>query len=230
MKVMEQQPVTDKKVVVIMPFGRCEDVYIEDLSDIRTSRRYAFFKRLFDVLFSITALMVLALPILIISLLVKFSSNGTVFYKQERLGLNGNKFDVIKFRTMDMNAEKDGCRWSDGDDDPRITSVGRFLRKSRLDEIPQFWCILKGEMSLVGPRPERECFYNEFEEYIHGFSQRLKVKPGLTGLAQVKGGYYLKPEEKIIYDIDYIKNRTLKLDIKLVFDTFKVVLKREGAK
>ena len=131
---------------------------------------------------------------------------------------------------MDMNAEKDGCRWSDGDNDPRITSVGRFLRKSRLDEIPQFWCILKGEMSLVGPRPERECFYNEFEEYIHGFSQRLKVKPGLTGLAQVKGGYYLKPEEKIIYDIDYIKNRTLKLDIKLVFDTFKVVLKREGAK
>ena len=229
MKVMEQQSVTDKKVV-IMPYGRCEDVYIEDLGDIRTSRRYAFLKRTFDVLFSITALMVLALPILVISLLVKFSSKGTIFYKQERLGLNGKKFDIIKFRTMDMNAEKDGCKWSDGDDDPRITSIGRFLRKSRLDEIPQFLCILKGEMSLVGPRPERECFYNEFEEYIHGFSQRLKVKPGLTGLAQVKGGYYLKPEEKIIYDIDYIKNRTLKLDRKLVFDTFKVVFKCEGAK
>jgi len=229
--VMEQQLATEgKKVVVIMPYERCEDIYIEDLGDIQMSRRYAFLKRLLDVLFSIVALIVLALPILIISLLVKFSSKGTVFYKQERLGLNGKKFDVIKFRTMDMNAEKDGCRWSDGDDDPRITSIGRFLRKSRLDEIPQFWCILKGEMSLVGPRPERECFYNELEEYIHGFSQRLKVKPGLTGLAQVKGGYYLKPEEKIIYDIEYIKKRTLKLDIKLVFDTFKVVLKREGAK
>ncbi len=225
-----KQPLSDTKVVVILPYGRCEDVYIEDLGDIRAPRRYAFFKRLFDLVFSATALIVLALPILIISLLVKLGSKGTVFYRQERLGLNGKKFNVIKFRTMDMNAEKDGCRWSDGDDDPRITSVGRFLRKTRLDELPQFWCILKGEMSLVGPRPERECFYNEFEKYIHGFSQRLKAKPGLTGLAQVKGGYYLKPEEKIMYDIDYIKNRSLKLDMKLVFDTVKVVLKREGAK
>ncbi|MBR6740966.1 MAG: sugar transferase [Clostridia bacterium] len=225
-----KQPLSDTKVVVILPYGRCEDVYIEDLGDVRVPRRYAFFKRLFDLVFSATALIVLALPILIISLLVKFGSKGTVFYRQERLGLNGKKFNVIKFRTMDMNAEKDGCRWSDGDDDPRITSVGRFLRKTRLDELPQFWCILKGEMSLVGPRPERECFYNEFEKYIHGFSQRLKAKPGLTGLAQVKGGYYLKPEEKIMYDIDYIKNRSLKLDMKLVLDTVKVVLKREGAK
>lgn len=218
------------KAPVIAPYERCDEIYVEDLGIIHTSGRYAFFKRAFDIIFSIFALIILALPMFIIALFIKSTSKGTVFYKQERLGLNGKKFQIIKFRTMDMEAEKDGCRWSDGDDDPRITTVGRFLRKSRLDELPQFWCILKGEMSIIGPRPERECFYNEFEEYIHGFSQRLKVKPGLTGLAQVKGGYYLKPEEKIVYDIDYIKNRSVGMEFEILFGTIKVIFKFEGAK
>ena len=107
---------------------------------------------------------------------------------------------------------------------------GRFLRKSRLDELPQFGAILCGKMSLVGPRPERECFYHEFETYIHGFCERLKVKPGLTGLAQVNGGYDLKPEEKIVWDVEYIKKRSLWLDAKILFKTIKVVLFRAGAK
>ena len=96
--------------------------------------------------------------------------------------------------------------------------------------MPQFWCILKGDMSLVGPRPEREVYYDEFEQYIHGFRERLKVKPGLTGLAQIRGGYFLKPEKKILYDIEYIKNRSIWLDIKILFGTVRVVLTREDAK
>lgn len=228
--VVQEKVGVKEQMVVLMPFKRCEEIYIEDLGDIEAKPAYSFFKRLFDIFFSAFALVVLALPMLIISLLVKISSKGTVFYHQKRLGLQGKEIDVIKFRTMCMDAEKNGCQWSDGDDDPRITPIGRFLRKSRLDELPQFWCILKGDMSIVGPRPERECFYNEFEQYIHGFHQRLKVKPGLTGLAQVRGGYYLKPEEKIVYDVEYIKKRNFWLDLKLVFETVKVVLKREGAK
>ncbi len=227
---IEQQSVNCNKLIVITPYERCDEIYIEDLGDIHTSRQYAFFKRIFDIVFSVIALIISVLPMLIIALFVKSTSKGCVFYSQERLGLNGKKFRIIKFRTMDIDAEKEGCRWSDGDDDPRITTVGRFLRKSRLDELPQFWCILKGEMSVIGPRPERECFYNEFEEYIHGFNQRLKVKPGLTGLAQVKGGYYLKPEEKIIYDVEYIKNKSIGMELKILFGTIKVIFKCEGAK
>lgn len=222
--------IVDAKKPIIAPYEQCEEIYIEDLGNIHTSKVCSFFKRTGDVIFSILAIIISILPMLIIALAVKLTSKGSVFYRQERLGLNGKKFKIIKFRTMDIDAEKDGCKWSDGDDDPRITTVGRFLRKSRLDELPQFWCILKGEMSVVGPRPERECFYNEFEKYIHGFSQRLKVKPGLTGLAQVKGGYYLKPEEKIVYDIDYIKNRSIGLEFKIFFNTIKVIFKGEGAK
>ena len=131
---------------------------------------------------------------------------------------------------MCMDAETDGICWSAGDDDPRITPIGRVLRKTRLDELPQLWCILKGDMSVVGPRPEREVYYERFEQYVHGFSQRLKVVPGLTGLAQVRGGYYLMPQDKIVYDVEYIKTRNFWLDMRIVLETVAVVLKREGAK
>jgi lipopolysaccharide/colanic/teichoic acid biosynthesis glycosyltransferase len=131
---------------------------------------------------------------------------------------------------MCVDAEKNGAQWSLGDKDVRITRFGRFLRKSRIDELPQLWCILKGDMSLVGPRPEREVFYNEFEKYIHGFSERLKVKPGLTGWAQINGGYNLRPEEKVVYDVEYIKKRSLIFDLKIVFLTFGVVFTHHGAK
>lgn len=228
--VVQQKMDSKGQVAVLMPFERCEDMYVEALDSVKAKPTYLFFKRLFDIIFSVFALIILALPMLIISILVKCTSKGTVFYHQERLGLNDKKIDVIKFRTMCMDAEKNGYQWSDGDGDPRITPLGRFLRRSRLDEIPQFWCILKGDMSVVGPRPERECFYNEFEQYIHGFRQRLMVKPGLTGLAQVRGGYYLKPEEKILYDVEYIKTKNFWLDLRLVFETVKVIFKREGAK
>lgn len=215
---------------VVLPYDKCEEIFVEDLGDLTPKPFYNFLKRAFDIVFSILAILILLLPMLIISIIVKSTSKGKVFYLQERLGLNGKKFNVIKFRTMCVDAEKNGAQWSEGDKDPRITSFGRFLRKTRIDEIPQFWCILKGDMSLIGPRPERECFYKEFEQYIHGFNQRLKVKPGLSGLAQVRGGYYLKPEEKILYDVEYIKTRGILVDIKLTLLTFIAVLKGEGAK
>jgi lipopolysaccharide/colanic/teichoic acid biosynthesis glycosyltransferase len=167
---------------------------------------------------------------LIIAIAIKCSSKGPVFYSQERLGLKGKRFMLVKFRTMVADAEKAGAQWSQGDNDSRITKVGSILRKTRLDELPQLWACLKGDLSLVGPRPEREVFYNKFEEHVHGFSERLKVRPGLTGLAQVSGGYDLRPEEKVIHDVEYIKNRSLRLELKILFKTVKVVFTHDGAK
>lgn len=226
---MATQSSTEQKEV-ILPYDCDEEYYVESLGEVKTKFLYACFKRVFDIVFALVFIVILALPMLAIALWVKCSSEGTVLYHQERLGLGGKKIDVIKFRSMRMDAEQDAIRWSMGDDDPRITKVGRFLRKSRLDELPQLWCILKGDMSVVGPRPEREAYYERFEQYIHGFSERLKVKPGLTGLAQVRGGYYLMPQEKILYDVEYIKKRSMWLDMKIVFETIAVVFTHEGAK
>ena len=131
---------------------------------------------------------------------------------------------------MVNDAEKNGAKWSDGDNDSRITKVGSFIRKTRIDELPQLWLCVTGKLSLIGPRPEREVFYDAFEEHVHGFRERLKVKPGITGLAQVSGGYDLRPEEKVLYDIEYIKNRSLRLEIKILFKTVAVVLGHKGAK
>lgn len=203
---------------------------VEKLGEVAKKPFYSFLKRLFDIIFSLIALAFLWLPILIISVVIKISSKGTVFYSQERLGLNGEKFKIVKFRTMQMDAEDECIQWCTGDEDERIFPFGRILRKSRLDELPQFWCILKGDMSLVGPRPERECFYDLFETYIDGFKERLKVKPGLTGLAQVNGGYNSKPHEKIYHDVDYIKKRSVWMDICIIFKTIRVILTGNGAK
>lgn len=234
MKTMQTAPLAEwgetKKINVILPFSKTKEYYIESLGEIPKKPVYDAGKRVFDFVVSLLALIVLCIPMLIIAIVIKRSSKGKIFYCQERLGLNGRKFKIVKFRTMSMDAEKEGAQWSLGDDDERIFPFGYILRKCRADELPQFWCILKGDMSLVGPRPERECFYDEFETYIHGFRERLKVKPGLTGLAQVNGGYDLKPEEKIVYDVEYIKTRSMWSDIKLVFKTVKVVFEREGAK
>lgn len=215
---------------VILPYDVSTEYYVEELEEIDCKIGYSFFKRLFDIVFSALLLVVLSLPMLIIAIAVKCSLPGGALFFQERLGKDGKEFHIIKFRSMYLDAEKNGAQWSDGDDDPRITRIGFFLRKTRLDELPQLWCILTGTMTFVGPRPEREIFYNEFELYIHGFKERLKVTPGLTGLAQVNGGYDLRPEEKIIYDIEYIKNRSIRLDIKILLRTVAVIFAHDGAK
>ena len=222
----------DTQTKVILPYEYREDehYYIESLGKIKRKPLYSFVKRTFDIVACSLALLLLALPMFIIAIVVKCSSPGPVFYSQERLGLNGKKFKLVKFRSMVADAEKHGAKWSDGDSDSRITKVGSFLRKTRLDELPQLLLCVTGQLSLIGPRPEREMFYDAFEEHVHGFRERLKVKPGITGLAQVSGGYDLRPEEKIVYDIEYIKNRSLWLEIKILFKTVAVVLGHKGAK
>lgn len=217
---------------VIMPFeyGENEHYYVESLGELPTMPVYSFVKRFFDIICSIFGLIVMALPMLVIAIIIKLTSPGSVLYSQERLGLNGKKFMLVKFRTMRADAESDGAQWSQGESDSRITKFGALLRRTRLDELPQLWGCLKGELSVIGPRPEREIFYNKFEEHVHGFSERLKVKPGLTGLAQVNGGYDLRPEEKVAYDVEYIKNRSLWLEIKILFKTIGVIFAGEGAK
>lgn len=215
---------------VILPFAVEKEYFIDSVGKLPRKPFYSFVKRAFDIFVSLVGLIVAFPFILIIALIIKCSSKGPVFYKQERLGYKGKKFMLVKFRSMRVDAEAQGAKWSDGDNDPRIYPFGRFLRRSHLDEIPQLWTILIGKMSLIGPRPEREAFAIEFEKYIHGFSERLKVKPGITGLAQINGGYDLKPEEKIIYDVEYIKNRSLRMELKILFKSVGVVLGRRGVK
>lgn len=190
---------------------------------------YLLVKRAVDILASLLGMLVLALPMLIIAVVIKLDSPGTVLYKQERLGKNGKPFNVLKFRSMRMDAETAGAQWA-SDKDPRVTRVGEFLRKCRLDELPQLWCIFVGDMTIVGPRPERPIFYKEFGKYIDGFDQRLLVEPGLTGLAQVRGGYDLAPDEKVVYDIEYIETRSLWNDLKIIFETVAIVFTHDGAR
>ena len=198
-------------------------------TDRQVKKAYLIFKRTFDIVFSVLLLILLLLPMAIISLFVYLDSPGPIIFRQERLGKNGRPFTMLKFRSMILDAEKDGPKWAD-EDDPRCTNIGKLLRKTRLDELPQLINILVGEMSFVGPRPERACFYEEFETYIHGFRERLAVKPGLTGLAQVSGGYDLRPAEKIVYDMYYIHERNTWMDMWCILKTVKLVFTHEGAR
>lgn len=190
---------------------------------------YRTIKRLFDLTASAIGLVVAAIPMGIVALAIRLDSPGPIIYRQERLGKDGKPFFIFKFRSMRQDAEAGGAQWAE-EDDPRVTRVGRVIRKTRLDELPQLANIFMGQMSLVGPRPERKIFYEEFETYIHGFSHRMAVTPGLTGLAQVSGGYDLPPEEKIIYDMEYIRTRSLWVDLKCIFRTVGIVFNHNGAR
>jgi len=196
---------------------------------IEKVRRYLTHKRVFDVILSAVFLVILFIPMIIIGAVVKADSAGPALFTQERLGLNGKPFVMYKFRSMKINAEKRGPQWS-AREDPRCTRVGRFLRKTRLDELPQLINILKGDMSFVGPRPERAFFYHKFSEYIPDFGKRLSVIPGLTGWAQVNGGYELEPEEKLKYDLEYIRQRSVRMDLLCILMTVRVVLTGKGAR
>ena len=190
---------------------------------------YRFAKRAFDVCATGAALIVLAIPMLVIAAKIKSESPGPVIYAQERVGRGGRPFNVYKFRSMYVDAESRGARWASGDD-PRVTPFGRFMRERRIDEVPQFVNILKGDMSLIGPRPERPAFCEEFEKRIHGWHYRTLVRPGLSGLAQVTGGYDLLPKEKIVLDLEYIEHRSALLDLKIILRTLGVVRTGEGAR
>ena len=185
------------------------------------------FKRMFDILCSLLMLVILSPVMLVISLLVKGYDGGPVFYKQERLTQDGKIFLVYKFRSMRVDSEKAGARLAMKNDD-RITPVGRVLRNIHFDELPQLLNIIKGDMSLVGPRPERPEIAAEYEKEIPEFSYRLKVKAGLTGYAQVYGKYNTTPYDKLKLDLTYIENYSFFLDLQLIATTVKILFQKEN--
>ncbi|WP_336977587.1 TIGR03013 family XrtA/PEP-CTERM system glycosyltransferase [Altererythrobacter fulvus] len=189
-------------------------------------------KRMFDILAS-SILLALTFPlILLFALIVKIDSRGPAFFRQTRVGLYGQTFELIKLRSMRMDAEKDGAKWAQADD-PRVTRVGRFIRKVRIDELPQTWSVLKGEMSFVGPRPERPQFVEDLEDKLPYYAERHMVKPGITGWAQINYPYGASIEDarhKLEYDLYYAKNYTPFLDLLILLQTLRVVLWHEGAR
>lgn len=223
------------------------DLYSIVMGQARTNQIYGFplieifpqimpvwerrFKRLIDLAFAISILILGAPFWLILAAIIKLDSRGPIFYRQERVGKEGRIFSIIKFRTMVQNAEKlTGPKWAEKDD-PRITRVGRFMRKWRLDEFPQFINVLAGEMSLVGPRPERPFFIEKLKEEVPFYMRRLKVQPGITGWAQVKGSYDNTIEDvkqKLQYDFFYVENMSLTLDFKILLNTVYVMLAGKG--
>jgi len=202
-------------------------------SGFRLSRFLVFYKRVASIVVSVVAL-ILNLPLLpFVALPIKLTSPGRLLYHQKRVGRNDVPFFFHKFRTMRADAEADtGPTWAD-DDDPRITFVGRFLRITRFDEIPQLWNVLKGDMSLVGPRPERPEFIERLKQEIPYYNLRHTVRPGITGWAQIRykyGNCVDDAKEKLRYDLFYIKNMSPGLDVLIFFDTIKTILWGRGAK
>jgi sugar transferase (PEP-CTERM system associated) len=196
------------------------------------SRGTLFAKRLLDLLVATVGILVTWPLMLLVALAVKLDSSGPVFFRQERVGRNGREFTLWKFRSMGTDAEAGGAQWA-VQGDPRVTRVGRFIRKTRLDELPQFWNVLVGDMSLVGPRPERRMFVDQLQEQCPWYEQRLVVRPGLTGWAQVKAPYastFEESIEKLKYDLYYIKNLSLFLDISILFSTARIVFLGRGAR
>ena len=186
--------------------------------------QHRLFKRIFDILFALFVLIVTSPLQLLLAILIRLDSPGPAVFAQERTTLNGRVYKVLKFRTMVYNAEKKyGSHLADKDD-PRITRMGRILRGTRMDEILQFYNILLGDMSVVGPRPERPALVNAIEAEVPGFTQRLKVKSGLTGLAQIHGKYDTTPEDKLRFDIMYIRNYSFLLDLQIIAATIRAML------
>jgi Undecaprenyl-phosphate glucose phosphotransferase len=218
----------DVKVVpdllqVIALRARLEDLDglpVININDIPLQGINTIVKRSIDVAISAVALIVLAIPLAIVAALVKLTSRGPVFFHQERMGLDGKSFTIVKFRSMENDAEREtGPVWATADD-PRVTAFGRFLRRSNLDELPQLWNVLSGDMSIVGPRPERPHFVEQFKHRIPQYMLRHKVKAGLTGWAQVNGWRGNTPlEKRIEYDLYYIENWSVRLDLKIMWLT-----------
>ena len=190
---------------------------------------YSKIRRVIDFIISLLSLVIVIPIIILTSIFIMLESPGNPFYVQSRMGFMGKEFNLIKLRSMRTDAEKNGAQWADKNDS-RVTKVGRFIRKTRIDELPQIFNVLKGDMSIIGPRPERQIFVEEFVKYIPNFPKRLEVKPGLTGWAQVNGGYEILPEQKLELDLYYINNKSLWIDMEIVFKTVKIIFTGEGAR
>lgn len=187
-------------------------------------------KRFLDIFFSLFAIILLMPVYIALSIGVKLSSPGPILYSHQRIGKNGEAFKIFKFRSMYVDAEKDGPALS-SKNDSRVTPFGKFIRKTRLDEFPQFFNVLKGDMSLVGPRPERQFYIDQITEKAPHYSHLLSVRPGITSWGQVKYGYAENVDqmiERLKYDIIYIENRSLFIDFKIMIYTIKIIFQAKG--
>ena len=211
-----------------------QKVHMFHLPMLRTGRynpqpEYLILKRLADLVIAGTATVILSPIMIITAIAIKAYDRGPVFYSQIRLTQDGKEFGVLKFRSMKVNAEKDGvARLSSGENDPRITPVGRIIRKCRIDELPQLLNILKGDMTIVGPRPERPSIAAEYEKVMPEFRLRLQAKAGLTGYAQVYGKYNTTPYDKLLMDLMYISHANLLDDLFIMFATVKILFMPES--
>jgi len=211
--------------------GKVELTHLGDVPLIKLrseplKEREKVIKRLVDLIFSILVLIFSAPLMLLLPLIIKLESKGPILYRQKRVGLKGKIYEVYKFRSMLENAEAETGPILARQNDERVTRVGSFLRRFHLDELPQFFNVLKGEMSLVGPRPERPAFIEEFNREIRGYSRRFAVKPGITGLAQLYGKYETSAGKKLKYDLAYINNWSLGMDLKIFFMSTEIILGR----
>ncbi len=219
---------------IVMGQARTNQIYGFPLIDIMPQYMPEWerqVKRLMDIITSMVVLLLFSPLWLLTAVAIMVDSRGSALYKQERVGLNGKNFMVYKFRSMAQNAEsKTGPQWAQKAD-PRVTRVGQIIRKMRIDEVPQFLNVLKGEMSVIGPRPERPFFVEKFKKEIPFYARRLKVKPGITGWAQIKGGYDLSAETvktKLQYDLFYLENMSLRMDLKVILNTIYIMLMGKG--
>ncbi|MBM4427874.1 MAG: sugar transferase [Chloroflexi bacterium] len=228
-----RMPIMYEELTQRVPIEHLESDWVirSFVDQVRVSGLYEFLKRMMDVFGGIVGTLIFLIIFPFVSLAIYSETGFPIFYSQPRLGKGGKLINIYKFRTMTQNAEADGMPRTAEKDDPRVTRVGNFLRKSRLDEMPQFWNVLSGEMSLVGPRAERPELVAEFQKQIPFYRARLLVKPGLTGWAQINYGYVATVKETVVkleYDLYYIKHRTFGMDFNIVLRTIGTVLRRTG--
>jgi exopolysaccharide biosynthesis polyprenyl glycosylphosphotransferase len=222
-------PTVSELLLMKSSVATLDDTMVLQVKPFYINGGYLFVKRIVDILFSLF-LLVLTLPTMVLTaLLIKLEDGGSVFYKQERLGKNNNPFNMLKFRSMKENAESETGPTLAKSNDDRITKIGRFIRITRIDELPQLLNVLKGDMSVVGPRPERYFFAESFQKENIWFNYRCAVKPGITGYAQIMGNYTTDMENKLKFDLHYIRNYTLWLDLIIVLRTILVVINKAKA-
>jgi sugar transferase (PEP-CTERM system associated) len=216
-----------------LPIEVLNPSYLVFSSGFKVSKAVRVYKRIFSIVFSIIGMILSAPLMLLTAIAIKIDSRGPILFSQERVGKNGKAFKLLKFRSMSTDAEAGtGPVWAQ-QNDPRITRVGKFIRRTRIDELPQFINVLKGDMHFVGPRPERPFFVEQLRKAIPYYWQRHSVEPGLTGWAQVRYPYGSTIEEaceKLKYDLYYIKNLSILLDLWIIFQTVKIVLLGRGAR
>ena len=215
--------------LVNFKISQASDLLLFKIESLGLTYEQKLVKRMLDLIISCLGLLVLSPLLIIVSTTIKLYDRGPVFFKQERITSNSKLFKLYKFRTMVVDAEKNTGPVLATEEDPRITPLGRLLRTSRIDELPQLFNVLKGDMSIVGPRPERPFFAERFNEEVEGYKYRVLVKAGITGLAQVMGKYTTEPTTKAKYDLLYIKRYSLLFDIKIIFNTVKIMFMKDSS-